>query len=115
MSLPPEIWSLVISFLPRSSQVNALNVSRTFHDAASTHLFSSVRIYIAAEGAPLAEHWYDSRRDIESAMRISWDILQRIIKSNRFARNVKTFTVLALGGWDTYFEKCMSFLSYFSK
>ncbi|EIW57068.1 uncharacterized protein TRAVEDRAFT_73320 [Trametes versicolor FP-101664 SS1] len=100
LQLPPELWGLVMDYLPRADQRSCLSVSAAFHDLACPLVFSRIVIHYglcSAQGPEppgpcLAK---SDLRLLEWRIITAKEILQRIARDVQFARSVKAITVLA--------------------
>lgn len=100
LQLPPELWGLVMDYLPRADQRSCLSVSAAFHDLACPLVFSRIVIHYgfwSVQGPEHAEPWL-SKSDLpllQWRINTAKEILQRIARDVQFARSVKAITVLA--------------------
>lgn len=109
-SLPPEIWSQIISEVPKPQLTKLLGLCSLFHDIVIRFLFSAIKIYFV-EGDLACEmlntthpEWIE-----EIAVKLvskSWEILNHICQEPSFARVVKSVTVVAFADGQSRFEKC---------
>lgn len=122
MHLPPELWSLVISFLPSEDRRICLFVSRFYRDLTLPFLFSHVTIHFGL--------WKDRREDfnsydiewnstvyegeLETRNSISCEMLWHISTSPSFAVVIKSLSIQAFMAENSFgiFETRMSAFSY---
>ncbi|KAH9925772.1 uncharacterized protein B0H18DRAFT_1211335 [Fomitopsis serialis] len=101
--IPPEIWQMVLRYLPQSTTRECLFVSRVFHDLAARSLFSTLRIQFGSwqfiYGVPITV-------PIRSSGQRSCAALLRIITDPVFASYVKHLYILAFATNDAIFELC---------
>ncbi|KAF8911518.1 hypothetical protein CPB84DRAFT_1812353 [Gymnopilus junonius] len=108
-TFPPEVWSQVLEDVPRIELHKFLGVCSTFHDIIIRKLFSSVKIYLiggfAATRMLNTNHveWIEGVE--EQLMTMSWEVLNCICQEPRFARVVKSMTVIAYADGRSTFEK----------
>jgi hypothetical protein len=109
-TFPPEIWSHVLSNIPKSRQLQLLHVSSLFHDIVIKSLFASVKIYFIGGDKglemlhTLLPDWME-----DTAIKLmcrSWDLLNHIVQEPRFANVVKSITVIAFSDGLSLFERC---------
>ncbi|KDR75652.1 hypothetical protein GALMADRAFT_1330752 [Galerina marginata CBS 339.88] len=108
-TLPPEVWDHILGDLPQPQVPKLLEVCSMFHDIALRSLFSSIKIYFI--GGTLGMQmlntthadWID-----ETAIKLmckSWEMLNHICQDRRFARVVKSITVIAFADGQSIFER----------
>ena len=99
-SLPTELWYRIIYMLPPLDQKTCLSVSKTFHDIATTYVFSHVTIYLGL-WQPFEFDSEDDEFGIQEKAttkrqgNISYDILRHIMHTPEFAKKVKKISVRA--------------------
>ncbi|KAF4620778.1 hypothetical protein D9613_000855 [Agrocybe pediades] len=107
--LPPEVWSQILGCLSFPQLPQMLGVCSMFHDIIIRTLFSAVKIYLIGHelGPEMlnTQHmdWVDEIA--RKLMCKSWEILNHICQEPRFARVVKSLTVVAYGGSQSIFER----------
>jgi hypothetical protein len=114
-TFPPEIWDQVIGEVPHLYLPPLLGVSSQFHDITIPLLFSSVKIYFIGgdRGQKMLNTFYPDWMD-EVARKLmckSWEILNHICQDPRFARVVKSITVIANSDGLSIFERSEDFYS----
>lgn len=108
-NLPPEVWTRVLEEVPQPHLPALLGVCSQFHDIAIRRLFASIKVYFM--GGKRAQkilntndaYWVDSISI--DLMRKSWEILNHIRQDRRFARVVKSVTVIAFADGLSIFER----------
>jgi len=114
-TLPPEVWDKVIGELPHLYLPPLLGVSSQFHDITIRFLFSSVKIYFIGgdRGQTMLNTFYpDWMNEVaRKLMCKSWGILNHICQDHRFARVVKSITVIAYSDGLSIFERSKDFYS----
>lgn len=121
-SLPPEIWSQILDYIPRFESRYLLSVCSQFHDNIIRQLFSSIKIYFIGgdKGKKMLNTFYEdfTRETAEKLMRKSWEILNRISRDPQFAKVVKNITIVAYAEGLGIFERCkflhIHLITYFS-
>lgn len=115
-TLPPEVWDQVIEELPQAYLPPLLGVSSQFHDIVIRFLFSSVKIYFIGgeRGQRMLNTFYpDWMNDIaRKLMCKSWEILNHICQDPRFAKVVKSITIIAYSNGLSIFERSEDFYSF---
>lgn len=109
-SLPPEIWSQIIGEVPKPHLPKLLGLCSLFHDVVIRFLFSAIKIYFI-EGDLACEmlntvhpEWIEEIT--AKLVSKSWEILNHICQEPRFAKIVKSVTVIAFADGQSMFEKC---------
>jgi hypothetical protein len=114
-TFPPEVWNQVIEALPQAYLPPLLGVSSQFHDIVIRFLFSSVKIYFIGgeRGLGMLNIFdLDWMNDVAlKLMRKSWEILNHICQDPRFAKVVKSITVIAYSNGLSIFERSEDFYS----
>ena len=108
-NLPPEVWARVLDEVPQPHLLPLLSVCSQFHDIAIRRLFASIKVYFM--GGKRAQnmlnhndpYWVDSVAI--DFMRKSWEMLNHIRQDRRFARAVKSVTVIAFADGLSVFER----------
>jgi hypothetical protein len=109
--LPPEVWNHVLKLIPKPNLPQLLGVCSLFHDIIIRFVFSSIKIYFIGvnRGQDMLNsynrEWVDETA--QKFMSNSWEILNHICQEPRFARIVKSMTVVAFGDGLSIFEKSM--------
>ena len=108
-SLPPEIWSQILDYIPRFESRYLLSVCSQFHDNIIRQLFSSVKIYFIGgdKGKKMLNTFYEdfANETAEKLMCKSWEILNRISRDPQFAKVVKNLTIVAYAEGLGIFER----------
>ena len=101
MRLPPELWALVVGFLPTVDKRACLFVSKQYHDIALSLLFSHITVQFGnilqsfTDSEGLIEEFY--RAEVIPRQHVTWEVLRHISTTPKFARIVKSVTVQAIG------------------
>ncbi|KAJ7647708.1 hypothetical protein FB45DRAFT_894215 [Roridomyces roridus] len=108
MTLPVEMWTEVVRFVPPAHRRALLGVSRTLHDIAIRFLFATIKIYFM-HGDPVFYmlNTENERYVVETSdyvLNRSWEILHHIITNPLFARVIKTISVHAFTSGPAVFE-----------
>jgi hypothetical protein len=109
--LPPEIWNHVFKLIPKPNLPQLLGVCSLFHDIIIRLVFSSIKIYFIGVNRGLdmlnsyKREWVEEMA--QKLMSTSWEILNHICREPRFARIVKSMTIIAFGEGLSIFEKSM--------
>jgi hypothetical protein len=96
--LPIEIWRAVLELLPLSQQRKCLFVSRLHHDLAIQLLFSVVKLDI------LGMNVISDEKDV-ALMSRSWEILDHITRTPKFANVVKKMAIRTYDVGHMIFER----------
>ena len=116
-TFPPEVWNQVIGELPQIYLPPLLGVSSQFHDITIRFLFSSVKIYFIGgeRGQKMLNTFYpDWMEEVaHKLMHKSWEILNHICQDPRFAKVVKSITVIAYSNGLSIFEQSEDFYPLF--
>lgn len=108
-TLPPEVWSQVLGCLSRPQLPNMLSVCSMFHDIIIRTIFSAIKIYlIGGDLGPIMLNTGHIDWVEETARKLvskSWEILNHICQEPRFAKVVKSLTIVAYGGRQSIFER----------
>ena len=98
--LPTELWYAIIYMLPSLDQTTCLSVSKTFHDIATTYVFSHVTICLglwqpfecdSEDDVPGTEEKAATKRQAN----LSYDNLRHMIHTPDFAKKVTKISVHA--------------------
>lgn len=107
--LPPEIWNHVFKSISKPYLPQLLGVCSLFHDIVIRSVFSSIKIYfIGVNRGTEMLCSYNGEWIEETAQKLmtnSWEILNHICQEPRFARVVKSLTIIAFGDGLSIFEK----------
>jgi len=116
-ALPAEVWDQVIGEIPQVNLPPLLGVSSQFHDITIRFLFSSVKIYFIGgeQGQRMLNTFYpDWMNEVaRKLMCKSWEILNHICQDPRFAKVVKSISVIAYSDGLSIFERSEDFYSLF--
>ncbi|PPQ87473.1 hypothetical protein CVT25_008209 [Psilocybe cyanescens] len=108
-TLPPEIWNQILGEVPQTHLPKLLDTCSLFHDIAIKSLFSSIKVYfIGGEMGLQMLNTLHADWTEETAMKLmckSWEILNHICQEPRFARIVKSITVIAFADGQSIFER----------
>jgi len=108
-AIPPEVWSHILHEVPKPNLPQLLQVCSLFHDIVIWRLFSSIKIYFigSERGAEMLNMTHQSWIDecSRKLMSKSWEILNRICRDPRFAKVVKSLSVIAFGDGASIFER----------
>ncbi|KAJ7772069.1 hypothetical protein DFH07DRAFT_913846 [Mycena maculata] len=110
-TLPVEMWTDIVQYLPHSRRRDMLRVSRLLHDIAIRLVFSTVKIYFL-HGDPVffMLNTENERYVVETSdylLHRSWEMLHCIITRPLFANVVKTLSVHGFTDGPAVFERRM--------
>jgi hypothetical protein len=91
MTIPPELMTAVIQYLPRSDRRTLLSVSRYFHDVAVQFVFRTVHIYLGEWANLRALEWWNPPPNTTDNR--SWELLYHILYDPHFANVVRKVVV----------------------
>ncbi|KAH9939813.1 hypothetical protein B0H21DRAFT_31472 [Amylocystis lapponica] len=92
LTLPPEIWQIILDFLSVRARRTCLLTSKLLHDIAAKTLFSSIDIWFGLWNGDPDVKEDSKKRELSRA----WDILQHIVRNPSFAVNIKKVDIFFL-------------------
>ncbi|KAH9939801.1 hypothetical protein B0H21DRAFT_711077 [Amylocystis lapponica] len=98
-TLPPEIWQIILDFLPLRTRRICLVTSKLLHDIAAETVFSSIAIQFGSwDRIPNSA---SEERELSRA----WGILQHIARNPSFAANIEKVVIFSFLRYSAVFER----------
>jgi hypothetical protein len=107
-TLPVEMWTDIVQYLPPARRRDMLRVSRLLHDIAIRFVFATVKIYFMHQEPAFymlnTENERYVRETSDYLLNRSWEMLHCIITKPLFANVVKTLSVHAFTDGPAVFD-----------